>query len=85
MQLHLIFLASLRDQLHCSDETVYTPDHIHTVADLITWLRGRGGDWHTYLQPPTLWRIAQNQVLVSLNTRLETEAEIAFLPPVTGG
>lgn len=85
MQLNLIFLASLRDQLHCSQETVHTPEHIRTVADLIAWLQGRGGNWQTYLQPPTLWRVAQNQVLVSFSTRLETEAEIAFLPPVTGG
>ena len=85
MQVKLVFLASLRDSLNCPEEAVHLPDSVRTIADLTQWLHQRGGAWQTHLSPPKLWRVAQNQVLVGSATVLEDGAEIAFLPPVTGG
>ena len=85
MQVKLVFLASLRDSLSTQEESVQLPDGLQTIADLTTWLHARGDVWKTHLSAPKLWRVAQNHALVSNATLLEPNAEIAFLPPVTGG
>ena len=56
-----------------------------TLADLIAWLRQRGGHWAEELAPGRAYRLAVNHDLAPLDTPLKNGDEVAIFPPVTGG
>ncbi len=80
----VLFFASLREQLNTDQEEWHSLDEIHTVADLMTRLKARGEPWQSALNNPKLI-ISVNQEVVSQDTSLSLEDEVAFFPPVTGG
>jgi molybdopterin synthase sulfur carrier subunit len=85
MKLELRFFASLREALGVSQESVIIPDAIKTIADLRSYLIGRGSPWSDVLAEGKVLRCALNQHMVDAGTALEDGAEVAFFPPVTGG
>jgi len=85
MKLQLRFFASLREGLGLSEETIYTPAEVKTIADLRTLLIERGAPWAEVLASNKVIRCALNQEMVPDSTSLAEEAEVAFFPPVTGG
>ncbi len=85
MKLELRFFASLREGLGFSSETITVPLDVKTIADLRTYLIGRGNPWSEVLAGNKVIRCALNQEMVKDTASLEEGAEVAFFPPVTGG
>ncbi|MBB5192088.1 molybdopterin synthase sulfur carrier subunit [Silvimonas terrae] len=84
-QLELRYFARLRDALGLEGEHVNVPAEVHTVRDLIAWLRQRGGEWDAQFSGARPFRAAINQDLVPLDEPIPDDAEVALFPPVTGG
>lgn len=85
MKLHLRFFASIREGLGVAQEDIDTPATVQTIADLRAYLAARGGSWSHVLSHDRVLRCALNQQMVSADTQLVEDAEVAFFPPVTGG
>ncbi len=81
---HVRYFARLREVLQCDSETVVV-DGATTVADLATKLRARGTTWAEALSEARTLKVAVNQELVTFDTVLQNQDEVAFFPPVTGG
>jgi molybdopterin synthase sulfur carrier subunit len=56
-----------------------------TVADLMTWLSGRGEEYAYAFENPRVIRAAIDRTHVQPGTSVKTAHEIAFFPPMTGG
>ncbi len=85
MKLHLRFFASIREGLGVAQEEIVIPDSVKTIADLRAFLTMRGAPWADVLAKDRVLRCALNQQMVSADTLLVENAEVAFFPPVTGG
>lgn len=85
MKLHLRFFASIREGLGVAQEEIVIPASVKTIADLRTFLVARGAPWSDVLSTDRILRCALNQQMVTADTVLLEDAEIAFFPPVTGG
>lgn len=59
------------------------PDRVETVADLLDWLATRGSVWQQEMS--TSFRVALNQEIVALDSRLNHGDEVVLLPRVSGG
>jgi len=88
VQIHLLYFASVREQLGCAQERVTLPADISTVGEVRDWLIGRGGVWATALSYDKPLRMAYRQVMCDAAEPLlrgDQPQEIAIFPPVTGG
>lgn len=81
----VLYFASLRERLGVGRETLDLAAGGNTVASVVDLLRARGGAWEACFAPGTVWRVAVNQGMASLDTPISGGDEIAFFPPVTGG
>jgi sulfur-carrier protein len=85
MNVTIRFFASVREKLGSSGEQLALPDGVATVGQLRELLVRRGGAWEEALGGGRALRMACNQVMCNEEAPLESGAEIAFFPPVTGG
>lgn len=81
--LKILFFASLRDNLKCSELHLSVADN-DSVEQLLMNLQSRDNDWFKALTDPNLM-IAVNQKMSNKKALLKSEDEIALFPPVTGG
>ena len=79
MQIDVLYFATLRDASGCAGERVDTA--AIDVAALYGELRAR----HGFALAPESLRAAMDGAFVSWHAPLREGAEIAFLPPVSGG
>ena len=77
------YFASLREQLGCDSEQLTS--QANTVEQLISELAQRGPLWQTQLADNSRVQIAVNQDIARRNSPLQSDDEVAFFPPVTGG
>ncbi|MDP6946051.1 MAG: molybdopterin converting factor subunit 1, partial [Myxococcota bacterium] len=81
MQLNVLYFAHARERAGCSDESVTCADGA-TVADLVAEIGAR----HPTLVPLLPYvRVAVNGAYATSETPLSEGAEIALIPPVSGG
>lgn len=80
---HLLFFASLREQLGCAEQTVTLPIEIKTVGQLRAWLIARGDGWKKLSEHHV--QMAYQHELCSAEQKIADGSEVAFFPPVTGG
>ena len=85
MQIRLLYFARLRETFGIAGEEARLPEGVDNVADLLAWLRHRGGAWATELAAGRAYRVAVNQDMANTDTRLAEGVEVAIFPPVTGG
>ena len=85
MKVRLLYFARLREVFATGQETPELPDSVTTLADLLDWLRQRGGAWAVELAAGRAYRVAINQDLAEHDTVLRENDEVAIFPPVTGG
>ncbi len=85
MTIQLLFLARLRERFGVARETFALTDSTGTVADLLTTLRARGGEFAAELAPGRAFRVAVNQEVVTVEHPIRSGDEVAIFPPVTGG
>lgn len=78
------YLANLRETLDCSSEQIDWSGG--DVAALLRLLRQRGEPWSSALAPEHIYKVAINQEIVhGEQATIAPGAEVAILPPVTGG
>lgn len=83
--LKVLFFASVREQLDCSELEYSVAPGEMTTDSLRESLIARGGDtWREVLTQPNLV-CAVNQTVVYAEEPLGCDDEVAFFPPVTGG
>jgi molybdopterin synthase sulfur carrier subunit len=85
MKVRLLYFARLREVFATGQETPELPPAVRTLADLLDWLRQRGGTWAEELAEGRAYRVAINQDLAERDAVLHENDEIALFPPVTGG
>lgn len=85
MNITLRYFARLRETLGCDSEQPDLPPAVHTIGELVEWLRARGAPWSDALGADRPFRVAVNQELAQIGTRLSANDEVAIFPPVTGG
>ncbi|WP_341915385.1 molybdopterin converting factor subunit 1 [Ferrovibrio terrae] len=83
--MRVLYFALLRERVGVPEETVTPPAEVRTVAELVTWLRGRSAQHDAALANPALVRVAVNQDYAQPDQAVAADDEIAFFPPVTGG
>jgi molybdopterin synthase sulfur carrier subunit len=81
----LLYFAWVREAIGIGNERVAPPADVATVADLIEWLRLRGGGYEVAFRDPSRLRAAIDHQFVPSDTALSGAREIAIFPPVTGG
>src|SRR5512135_2872390 len=84
MKLKLLYFGRPRDNLNISSETADVPDSITTLAQLLAWLRERGGKWEQELADNRV-RCAINQEMADLSGRIANNDEVAIFSPISGG
>lgn len=84
-RVNLLYFARLREQFGTGKETVELPAEVHTLGELLVWLRARGGTWAAELTEGRAFRTAVNQDMAGPETELKDGDEVAIFPPVTGG
>lgn len=81
----VLYFASLRERLACSEERVELPGDVASVAAMLDWQRARGATFAEAFAPGRNFRVSVNHTMAGPETRLAAGDEIAFFPPVTGG
>jgi molybdopterin synthase sulfur carrier subunit len=85
VSLQLLYFAWVRERIGLDGERVDPPGDVTDVAELVAWLRGRGGGYAQALGDPARLRYAVDQTFAAAETPIAGAREIAIFPPVTGG
>ncbi len=80
----VLFFASVRDRLGCSELNIELPVEARTVATFTDMVMRRGEVYAGVLSDQRIM-IAVNQELANPEMVIEDGDEIAYFPPVTGG
>jgi molybdopterin synthase sulfur carrier subunit len=78
MSVNVLYFASLREAAGCDSEFVETPE---SLAGLYASLKAKRG----FSLPADRLRVAVDGVFVDWGSEVRDGAEIAFIPPVSGG
>lgn len=81
--LTIIYMAKLKELLATDEEQI--PWESGKVSDLIALLRQRNSTWEAALSQKNIYKIAINNKIVHGDADIPANAEVAILPPVTGG
>jgi molybdopterin synthase sulfur carrier subunit len=81
----LVYFAWVRERVGKADEEIVPPASVATIADLMTWLGGRGDEYAHAFENPKVIRAAIDKSHVRPDTAIAGAREIAFFPPMTGG
>lgn len=79
----LIYFGTLKQELGMASEDL--PWQGGTSTDLINLLKSRGDVWQNALAPHKIFRVVVNKVISEHEVTIADGAEVALLPPVTGG
>ena len=82
--LKVLFFASYREQLDCSELDIPVTDKPVTLSALRQQLSRKGNDWRSIMEDARTL-VAVNQSIVCTDAMLNSGDEVAFFPPVTGG
>jgi molybdopterin synthase sulfur carrier subunit len=81
----IVYFAWVRERIGKTDEDVEVPADVTTVADLASWLAGRGEEYAHAFENPAVVRAAIDKRHVKPDSIIAGAREIAFFPPMTGG
>lgn len=81
----LRYFAWVREKMGRAEETAELPPDIATVTELVSWLKGRGGEYGEAFARANVIRVALDQKHARPADPIGQAREIAFFPPVTGG
>ncbi len=79
------YFAWVRERIGRPEEELDPPAEVRTVADLVTWLRGRGPEYELALADEAAVRFAVDQLHARPDRALAGAREVAMFPPMTGG
>ena len=83
--LKIHYFAHLREQLGRESDDLVLPDGIVNVAELIEFLQNKDPTINEIFESTPKILVAINQVVVSRDSKITQNDEIAFFPPMTGG
>ena len=83
--LKIHYFAHLREQLGREQDDLMLPDGIVNVADLIEFIKNADPAVNDIFESTPKILVAINQVIVSRDSKVTQNDEIAFFPPMTGG
>ena len=81
----ILYFASLAETLGLRSEQLDLPSDCDSVTDLVTLLRARGEPFLSTFDGKTRVLVAINQQMSDDDVSINSNDEIAFFPPVTGG
>ena len=81
----MLYFAWLREKAGIGEEDVSPPETVTTVAELVEWMKSRGGGFAEAFADEGMVRVAVNQEHVQMDHPVAAGDEIAFFPPITGG
>lgn len=81
----VLYFASIRERLDCSEEDIELSPQNNTIAGLKTTLSERGAIWSDVFDEDKQLFSSVNQVIAKNKQRIEDNDEVAFFPQVTGG
>jgi molybdopterin synthase sulfur carrier subunit len=85
MSVKLLYFAWVRERIGKPAEEIEPPPGVATVADLVSWLSGRGEAYAHAFENPTVIRAAIDRTHAKADSAIAGAREIAFFPPMTGG
>ena len=77
--IRILYFMGLADVAGEDAETVSLPDTVHTVGELLAWLRDRGQDWHGSFAD-TQVQVTVNKDFAELSTPIVQGDEVAIVP-----
>lgn len=80
-----VYFAWVRERIGATDEEIFPPETVRTVADLIGWLSAKGENYAYAFENATTIRAAIDRTHVKHDAAIAGAREIAFFPPMTGG
>jgi molybdopterin synthase sulfur carrier subunit len=83
--MNVLYFAWLRTKTGVGRESVDPPAEVRTVGDLIDWLKDRSAGHAAAFADLSVVRAAVNQEHSPLDSPVNSDDEVAFFPPVTGG
>lgn len=81
----LRYFAWVRERIGKAEEDVELPAGVATIAELMTWLAGRGEEYAYAFDNPKVIRAAIDRSHVKPQAEIAGAREVAFFPPMTGG
>ncbi len=81
----ILYFAWLRERLNRGEETVFPPDSVKTIADLMDWLAENDEAIALAFEKRDLIKTALDEIIVEHDTPVKDAKTIAFFPPMTGG
>ena len=78
MSMKLVYFAWVRERIGKTDEEVNLPSDVATVADLVTWLKGRGEEYEYAFENEGIVRAAVDHVHVRPNASMERVRSPSF-------
>lgn len=83
--IRILYFASVREQLNCSEEELESGSNTQTIAQLMSFLAKRDGNWQTIFSDKKQLLCAVNQTIAKHTQKIEDGDEVGFFPQVTGG
>jgi molybdopterin synthase sulfur carrier subunit len=81
----LLFFGRARDAAGCAEMTCDLPSGVETVQDLRSWLTQRDPELGAALMARDIRVAADRSICASESASVRGAAEIAFMPPLSGG
>ncbi|MAV87401.1 MAG: molybdopterin converting factor subunit 1 [Rhodospirillaceae bacterium] len=83
--MRILYFANFREKMGLSEEIIILPSNVSNVRLLVEWLSARNELSSTLFTDHELIRVAVNQEIVEFDTEINSDDEVAFFPPMTGG
>jgi molybdopterin synthase sulfur carrier subunit len=80
-----LYFAWVRERIGKAEEEIAPPENIKTVAELMSWLSGKGENYAAAFAHIKSMRAALDRMHVKHDASIQNAREIAFFPPMTGG
>ncbi len=80
-----VYFASVRERIGLTEEEIFPPAGVATVAELIGWLSARGEGYAAAFANAATIRAAIDRNHARPDSPIAAAREIAFFPPMTGG
>jgi sulfur-carrier protein len=83
--MQVLYFGWVRSRIGIGKEELSPPQEVANVADLIDWLKAKGGGYANAFEDSSALRVAVNQEIAPLDTAISDADEVALFPPMTGG
>jgi len=83
--MQVLYFGWVRSRIGIGKEELSPPQEVANVADLIDWLKAKGGGYANAFEDSSALRVAVNQEIAPLDTAITDSDEVALFPPMTGG